>query len=98
MPPLSEPMLVRLDMVKIARKKKLWVVVWGFYTRINAMVDALGNPLKFILSPGQEHDIKAALHLIEGIIEAYVLADKGYDDDNLIKTIKAQRCKAVIPP
>jgi len=80
------------------KEEALGRCVGGFSTKINAMVDALGNPLKFILSPGQQHDIKAALHLIEGIIEAYVLADKGYDDDNLIKAIAAQRCKAVIPP
>ena len=28
----------------------------GFTTKIHALVDALGNPLKFILTPGQRSD------------------------------------------
>jgi transposase len=72
--------------------------VGGFTSKINAMVDALGNPLKFILSPGQQHDIKAAQPLIAGIADSDVLADKGYDDDKFIEVIKTQGCRAVIPP
>ncbi|WP_405197041.1 MULTISPECIES: transposase [unclassified Wolbachia] len=29
----------------------------GFTTKIHAFVDALGNPLKFILTPGQRNEI-----------------------------------------
>jgi hypothetical protein len=29
----------------------------GFTIKIHALVYALGNPLKFILTPGQRHDI-----------------------------------------
>jgi transposase len=72
--------------------------VGGFTSKINAMVDALGNPLKFLLSCGQQHDIKAAMPLIEGITDSDVLADRGYDDDKLIKAIEAQGGRAVIPP
>jgi len=72
--------------------------VGGFTSKINALVDALGNPLKFILSPGQQHDIKAALPLLEGITGSDVLADKGYDDDKLISAIEEQGGRAVIPP
>jgi transposase len=32
----------------------------GFTTKIHALVDALGNPLKFILTPGQRHEITQA--------------------------------------
>lgn len=63
-----------------------------------AMVDALGNPLKFILSPGQQHDSKAASALIEGIEGSDVLADKAYDDDKFIDSIENKGCRAVIPP
>lgn len=34
--------------------------VGGFSSKVNAMVDALGNPLKFILSPGSQHETKIA--------------------------------------
>ena len=62
------------------------------------MVDALGNPLKFILSPGQQHDSKAAPALVEEIEGADVLADKAYDDDKFIDSIEKKGCRAVIPP
>jgi hypothetical protein len=29
----------------------------GFSTKIHALVDALGNPVKFLLGPGNDHDI-----------------------------------------
>ena len=42
-------------------------------------VDSLGNPLRFILTGGQQHDITQAKGLIDGYEGEYVLADKGYD-------------------
>ncbi len=66
--------------------------------KINALVDALGNPLRFILCPGQEYDINAALPLIEGLNGVTVLADKGYDSDAFIDAIEEGGGKAVIPP
>lgn len=80
------------------KEQALGRCVGGFTSKINAMVDALGNPLKFILSPGQQHDIKAAHSLIAEIKGSDVLADKGYDDDKLIRVIEMQGCRAIIPP
>lgn len=71
--------------------------VGGFTTKINALVDALGYPLKFILSPGQEHDVKAAPQLIEGIYDTNLIADKGYDSDDLIEIAHTQNCSVTIP-
>ena len=48
-------------------------------TKINVAVDALGNPLRIILTEGQVHDIRQAEALIEGFACEKVLADKGYD-------------------
>ena len=42
-------------------------------------VDALGNPLRFILTGGQKHDITQAQGLIADHAGEYVIADKGYD-------------------
>lgn len=58
------------------KEQALGRCVGGFSSKINAMVDAVGNPLKFILSAGQLHDIKAAPSLVEGIEGSDVLADK----------------------
>lgn len=69
----------------------------GFTSKIHAMVDALGNSLKFIVTPGQRSDIKEAANLIKDIRDAAVLGDKGYDSDDFRDTVKQQNCNAVIP-
>lgn len=43
------------------------------------LVDGLGNPLEFILTPGQRHDIAQAEKLTESIFHTIVIANKGYD-------------------
>jgi len=43
------------------------------------VVDALGNPLRFILTPGQASDYTQAASLIADLPADYVLGDKGYD-------------------
>jgi len=70
----------------------------GFTTKIHAMVDALGNVLKVIITPGQKSDITEAKNLIEDIRDASVLGDKGYDSDDFRVTIQSQNCSPVIPP
>ena len=70
----------------------------GFTTKIHALTDALGNPLRFILTPGQRSDISQAKKLLEKIFEIPCLADKGYDADHLDRTLEIKGCTAVIPP
>lgn len=67
-------------------------------TKINAAVDALGNPVRILLSKGNEADITHAPALIEGIPAQAVIADKGYDSDSFIETITETSATAVIPP
>ena len=67
-------------------------------TKIHAAVDALGNPLRLLLSAGQVADIEQAIPLIQGIGAAAIVADKGYDSDALVQTIQAAGAVAVIPP
>ena len=67
-------------------------------TKIHAVVDALGNPLRFILTPGQVNDITQAEALIAELPAAHVLADKGYDSKALRDTIVNQDAVPVIPP
>jgi transposase len=70
----------------------------GFSSKIHAVVDALGNPLKFSLTGGQRNDITQAPQLLEEFSHAWVIADKGYDSDPLVMQIIAQQCTPVIPP
>jgi transposase len=69
----------------------------GFTTKIHALVDALGNPLKFILTPGQRNDITQANSLVQDLENTMLLADKGYDSNALIEQLEKQKCIPVIP-
>ena len=44
---------------------------------MHATVDALGNPIRFILTAGQASEYGQANALIEGFNPQYVLADRG---------------------
>jgi transposase len=69
----------------------------GFSTKIHIAVDALGNPVEFILTAGQEADVRQAEPLISGHrAEAYIL-DKAYDSDAVVAAAKRQGGEAVIP-
>ena len=70
----------------------------GLSTKIHAAVDALGNPVRFILTAGQHSEIKQANSLIAGFSADYVIADKGYDADAFIATVETAEAIAVIPP
>jgi transposase len=72
----------------------------GFGTKVHALVDALGNPLDFILTGGQASGIgqaEALLALTPPGAEA-LGADKGYDSDKFIRAVLARSMAAVIPP
>ena len=45
----------------------------GFTTKIHAVVDALGQALKFSLTPGQKHEISQAPYLIKGFENSNVI-------------------------
>lgn len=70
----------------------------GLTTKIHAAVDALGNPSRFIPTPGQASDYTQAEALIVDIPAEYVLADKGYDSKVFREAIRAQDAVPVIPP
>jgi transposase len=61
-------------------------------------VDALGNPLRWYLTPGEAADIKQAAALVQGLNTRAVVADRAYDADALLEYIAAQNAVAVIPP
>lgn len=69
----------------------------GFTTKIHAKVDALGNPLQFIITPGQRNDVTQAENLLKNVTGSYVLADKGYDSKEVRTMLKQNKCESVIP-
>ncbi len=70
----------------------------GLGTKIHACVDALGLPIRLILTPGHRGDVIQAAALVEGLKPAAVLADKAYDADHFHDTLRQLGAKAVIPP
>ncbi len=68
-------------------------------TKIHAMVDALGNPTAFFLTPGQAHDLEGADALLPQMQADALLADKAFDaDQRVIEPLLAAGKKLVIPP
>ena len=64
---------------------------------MHATTDALGNPVRLLLGPGQRHDATRGHALIDGLKPEAVIADKGYDADHLHQTIRDAGAEPVIP-
>jgi transposase len=58
----------------------------------------LGNPLRFLLTGGQRHDITQAADLIANLDFERVIADRSYDSDDFLQKIVEKEAEAVIPP
>jgi IS5 family transposase len=56
----------------------------GLSTKILVLADALGNPLKIILTAGQVHDLAGSDTLVLGMEAEVLLADKAYDADKRV--------------
>ncbi len=70
----------------------------GFSTKIHGVCDALGNPLRFILTSGQTSDHRQAINCISGLKYGSLLADKGYDADSLREYVREHKSEPIIPP
>jgi transposase len=70
----------------------------GFSTKIHIVVDSLGNPLKYILTEGQRHDVTQAEALLTNLEFERAIADKAYDADALLAFIAHKDAEIVIPP
>jgi transposase len=69
----------------------------GLSTKIHTATDALGNPMRFMLTGGQRNDITQIEPLLAGLKANHVLADKGYDGQRAMKAIAATGAKPVVP-
>nr|WP_255896849.1 IS5 family transposase [Rufibacter sediminis] len=82
---------------KQPRRECLGKSAGGWSTKIHAAVDALGNPLRIALTVGQRGDATQAERLLEGYRAGAVLADRGYDSDAFIASIRESGAEVVIP-
>lgn len=61
------------------------------------LADALGRPLRILLTPGQASDVVHAAALLEGQSARHVIADRAYDAAHLREAIAAIGASPVIP-
>lgn len=66
--------------------------------RLHLAVDDAGRALRLIATEGQVSDISCADELVEHLRTGAVIADKGYDSNAFVESIRATPAKAVIPP
>ena len=61
------------------------------------LADALGRPLRFIITGGQVHDATQASALLEGQAASAVIANKAYDSNEFREQIAVMIAETVIP-
>jgi transposase len=71
----------------------------GLTSKLHAVVDANGLPVRLGLSPGEAHDNRLCPVLLAGLLpKTMVLADRGYDADWIRALVNEQGAWANIPP
>ena len=71
----------------------------GLTTKIHALVDANGLPIRLKLTEGQAHDGRSAADMVDGIGAGQVLlADRAYDSDGLRQSLKECGAWANVKP
>jgi len=73
--------------------------IGGLTTKVHAVADGLGNPLRFLLSPGTRNDIVYAKEMLEpfNLSGKKILADRGYDQEAFCEYIRQSSGDPVIP-
>jgi transposase len=66
-------------------------------TKIHVLVDALGNPVEVMLTPGQANDLICAEPLLEKADPEALIGDMAYDADAFIDTLAERQITPVIP-
>lgn len=65
-------------------------------SKILALTDALGNLVRFVLLPGQRHDMTGVAPLIKDVELDGLIADKAFDANWLIDDLNQRGVKVVI--
>lgn len=60
-------------------------------------MDALGLPLTFEVTEGQQHDSRPAKELVNRTRSSCILADKAYDSNEFRAALEKRACVPVIP-
>jgi transposase len=71
----------------------------GLTSKVHAVVDANGLPVRLGLTPGEAHDNRLCSLLLDGLRpQTIVLVDRGYDADWIREFVSEQGAWANIPP
>ena len=70
----------------------------GLNTKIHLAVDANGMPVRILVTAGPVADCTKANALIDGIFADWLLADRGYDSNEIIGKAISLNMNVVIPP
>ena len=68
----------------------------GITTKILALIDALGNLVRFVLLPGQRFDTVGIEPLIDGINFGALIGDKAFDNNTIVAAPNKRGAKIVI--
>ncbi len=63
-----------------------------------ALTDAVGHLIRFVVLPGQTHDLKAVPELLDDLTCEMLIGDKAFDADGVLDTVAERGATAVIPP
>lgn len=67
-------------------------------SKLHAVTDAVGRPLRMFLTAGQRSDYFGARAVLDGLPPAeHLLADRGYDADWYRETLENKRIPPCIP-
>ena len=85
---------------KKAEDKAVGHTKGGLNTKLHALVDGLGNPVAFLLSPGNDNDSAHAIELMSmtDIAGSNLLGDKAYGTKEILASIEEHGATVVIPP
>ena len=85
---------------EMKKKEHIGLSRGGKNTKIHALVDGLGNPVRLIFTGGQTGDSKQGVPLLEGIdlSGSAVLGDKAYGTVEILTYIRSHGGTVVIPP
>ncbi len=72
----------------------------GSTTKIHAIVDGLGDPVVFLLSPGNDHDSTHAVEVLKKVQigGSNVLGDRAYGSQEIREYITGHGASYTIPP
>jgi transposase len=82
------------------KKQDIGLSCGGKNTKIHAVVDGLGNPIRLIFTSGEVHDSKQGIPLLDGfdLSNSAVLGDKAFGTVEILTYIRSAGAEVVIPP